>query len=276
MRRGPLRKNFTIATGALALVASAMATTGCATAGLAVAGPLASALYAVVDRSVERTLPADMSRSWDVTTEVLSRSALRIQDVDRDNEAWRFTGSGESLSVSVKLERVTPTLTRLSLRAETGGLTADKKTAEEILNQITATLSAPPPTRSPDPNHGATGSAEALASLRREVERLVSIIDQPRPADPAARVSPAALEPGRILAVPSSTGVPSLPATEGMPARVLAIGDQHRPPVSANAVTPAAERAPASLSNTFARPLKPADTLSPVEPFDSGGSSTSR
>ena len=67
----------------LLLASAGLMAGGCATAGLALVGPLAGSLTAIVDRSVERTLPADLSTTWGATADALARMAVRIEETDK-------------------------------------------------------------------------------------------------------------------------------------------------------------------------------------------------
>jgi hypothetical protein len=209
-----------LALGLLAM--AALASGGCASAGFMVAGPLFSAAVAIADRSVERTLPADRGTGWSATVDALSRMGVKVHDADRSGETWTLKGTGDKVSVAVSLAPVTAGMSRLSLRVEAGGLTADKKTADEILNQVGATLTA-----WASGGTGSDGSAdrkaatEAISSLKREVERLGTQLEEPRDPERAegapARSTPATptvLDTGGIVVVPTTVAVPSAPAPE--------------------------------------------------------------
>jgi hypothetical protein len=210
--------------GRLALVLLAMAALasgGCATAGFMVAGPLFQAAVALADRTVERTLPADRATGWSATTDALSRMGFRIHDVKRSGEEWSLKGTGDKVSVSVGLAPVTSRMSRLSLRVEAGGITADKKTADEIFNQVGATLTAwaSPASGSAEVSADRKAATEAIVSLKREVERLGTRMEQPRdpqlaPDSGSTPVKPALVDTGGIVVVPTALAVPSAPAPE--------------------------------------------------------------
>ncbi|HVQ74591.1 MAG TPA: hypothetical protein VMT79_03525 [Candidatus Binatia bacterium] len=213
----------------LGLGAAALASSGCVSAGLAAAGPLATAIYAVADRSVERTLPADQVAAWDATVETFRRMALRVEGAEQSGESWVLRGTGEKVSVEATLAPVTARMTSLGLRVEAGRLTADKKTADEILNQVAASLAAATAAARPRETAPAAAdprAAEALSSLRQEVERLGARMDRApaperAPGTAGATASPAVLEAGAIVVVPTSVGVPSV---EPLPGSALAGG----------------------------------------------------
>ncbi len=126
------------------LLAIALAGGGCAVAGMA-AGPLRTAIQAIGARSVEQTLAADLETAWTATVDTVTRMEIRIQETDRDGEAWALEGIGDEVTVYVKLVAVTPQMTKVFVRVEAGGLLADKETAEEILNQVALSVVPHPP-----------------------------------------------------------------------------------------------------------------------------------
>jgi hypothetical protein len=168
-------------------------------------------------------------------------------------------GESESLDVVVTLSAVTPRLTRVSVRAEGGGIVADKPSGEAILNQVAASLaalSARPPAR-----HANPASAEALAAIQDELRRLRSRIEQTRPAPavpPAINPSAEAVSAHRsgVYVVPLDAGLPRhdgaapMPATVGVP--------------TAGVIAPQLPSEP-SVNEQRAAPLRPAETLSPIQ-----------
>ncbi len=260
------------ALGALCLGLSlAAGTGGCASAGLTAAGPLFGAIQAVVGRSVDRTFPVDLGTAWGATVDAMSRMGLHLQDADRSGETWTVSGKGEAVTLAARLERVTPQLTRVSLRAENGGLTADKKTAEEILNQVATSL-APVTAKSQGAGED-RAAAEAISSLRRQVERLGSRFERDSRADAAPARNPATFDTGRILVVPSSAGVPSAPTPEGMslPARAETLqAEQERKTVDTREVSE--QKAHIAGADGTAALLSPVESLTPVEALTGKGS----
>ncbi len=255
--------------------------TGCTAAGMA-AGPVLTAISIVSDRSVERTVAADLTTAWAATLDALSRMAVRIDESDRKDEAWTLKGTGETVTVHAKLARVTPVMTRVSLRVETGGITADKKTGEEILNQVAGTLTAASAAWAASAERSA--ASERLDALHREIQRLGSKLDDKREAPSAPAPGPAtpagpAIAPGRIIVIPTSAGLPSLPASGGTPMTEPRVAD----PLPAKPTTPAAvaggdevrgakqgpdvEAQARAQDATVAAPLTPAGVLRPVEPL---------
>ncbi len=125
-------------------VATMLAGGGCAAAGLAAAGPLLSAIGTIGSRSIERTLSADLETAWTATVETFSRMEIRVRHTDRSRDAWVLKGTGGTVELHAELAPVTPRMTKVSLRAEAGGLQADKRTTEEILNQVALSLKRQP------------------------------------------------------------------------------------------------------------------------------------
>jgi hypothetical protein len=148
-------------------------------------------------------------------------------------------------------------LTKVSVRAEGGGIVADKASGEEILNQVAASLvalSTRPPVSQADP-----ASAEALAAIQDELRRLRSRIEQTRPAPavPPAGSPPGEAAPARqggVYVVPLDAGLPrqdgAAPVTVSVP--------------TAGVIAPQLPSEP-SVNEQRAAPLRPAETLSPIQ-----------
>src|SRR5215831_12407632 len=146
-----------------------LGTGGCVAAGLAAVGPVLTSVVAIGDRSVERTIPADLQATWGATVDVLSRMAIKFETSDKSGEQWQFRGTGEAATVYGTLEPVTARMTKMSVRVEAGKLFPDKRTAEELLNQVATSLAGP---SNPGSRTAAEESAARLQSLQREIERL--------------------------------------------------------------------------------------------------------
>jgi hypothetical protein len=215
---------------------------GCVAGGLA-AGPLMSAIHAVGQRTVERTLPADVQTASTVLLETLLRLGIVVKNVETGADGWRLEGSGGSVSISARLVPLTPSMTRLTLRVEDGGLSPDRTTATEILTQAAAGVSPRPS------EEGRVAEAEArlLASLQEELRRVRALVEQTtRTAPPpAAARPPSADAETRVILVPPSYGLPTVPGATG-----LAVPSRR-----------ASERSP---SPTVDIPLAAAEVLVPV------------
>jgi hypothetical protein len=142
--------------------------------------------------------------------------AIKFETSDKSGEQWQFKGIGEAATVYGMLEPVTARMTKVSVRVEVGKLFSDKRTAEELLNQVAASLAGPSNliTRS-----AAEESAARLQALQREIERLGAKFDEsrePRSSGLKASTStlPAAPNPALvtipIIVIPTSAGIPSL------------------------------------------------------------------
>lgn len=257
----------------LALLASAiLGSSGCVSAGMAAAGPLVSSLVAIADRKVERTLPADPDSAWDVTLDALARLGVRVVERDRSGESWTLTGTGEAVTVHGALERVTAGMSRLSLRVEAGGLLPDKRTAEEILNQVIASLSAR--SAAQVEARSAQASAEQMAALRREVERLGAklqentVLGAQQQSGETVSLSTAMIE-DRVVVVPASVGVPILTGPAGASLSLWpkpAIPIAHRPGQADAPMRVQKQESTAELvRRLLPAPLQPADVLAPAE-----------
>ncbi|HEY9506976.1 MAG TPA: hypothetical protein VIQ27_13455, partial [Gemmatimonadales bacterium] len=83
----------------LVLATAGLTTGGCVTAGLALMGPLAGSVTAIADRSVDRTMPADLGTTWGATADALARMAIRVDQTEKSEAKWRLTGTGEAATV---------------------------------------------------------------------------------------------------------------------------------------------------------------------------------
>lgn len=262
----------------LGLLSAALGAGGCATLGFAAAGPLYTGIAAIADRSVERTIPADQSTAWGVTLDALSRMAVRLDETDKSGARWLLRGTGEAVTVHGTLDRVTARMTKVSIRVEVGSLLADKKTGDEILNQISASLaSLDRPAReaalAPRPDL----SAERLSTLQREMERLGAKLDEardvPLPSSMPGAVAGPTPSTTSIMVIPASAGVPTIPVPDSgakrdpLPAAVrvpLPIREADPP---RNGQEPSRSRNPAE--HILPATLEPVGVLSPVQALSS-------
>lgn len=201
-----------------ALLFVAVASGGCAAAGMAAIGPFASAIEALADRTVERTLPGDLPRTSSAAFDTVSRLGFNLRDVQRGENVWTFEAANEKVTVHGQLTPLSPSLTRLALRVEIGSFAADKSAADEILNQIWASLAdslrarAPAAANSPAASRLAEIEAE-LQRLRVELEATRTRAEQ-RPArdELDARQELSSRRVPGIISIPASYGVPTVPA----------------------------------------------------------------
>jgi hypothetical protein len=238
------------------LLSAVLASGGCVAAGMA-ASPLVSALQAVADRSLERTVSADVSTAWGASVDTLQLMGFRLDRLDRDADPRVIEGSADGISVTAKLSRVTTTMTRLAIRVEAGGLTADKDTAEAIAAHVVARVK-----KSPEGGIDSAETARALDTLRQEVQQLRSALERERSTGlsrvtaPAPRSGSGYSVGNPPIVVPTSYGFESPPRfAVGMPS---ARGDGG---VELNA--PAVGTASGS-DPILAVPLTPVSTLAPV------------
>jgi len=258
----------------LGLFSAALGAGGCTTLGFAVAGPLFTGVVAIADRSVERTIPADQSTAWGVTVDALSRMAVRLDETDTSGERWQLKGVGETVIVHGTLERMTARMTKVSIRVEAGSLFADKKTGDEILNQISASLaSLGPPVREAALAPRPEVSAERFSALQREIERLGAKLDEARDVPPPSSMphAPAAPTPSltSIMVIPVSAGVPTIPVPDGATGREPLPAVLRVRPVVREADLPRRSQAPIRLRNPaehiLPATLEPVGVLSPVQ-----------
>ena len=262
----------------LGLLSAALGAGGCTTVGLAAAGPLFTGLAAIADRSVERTIPADQSTTWGVTVDALSRMAVRLDETDTSGERWLLKGAGETVTVHGTLDRMTARMTKVSIRVEAGSLFADKKTGDEILNQISASLaSLGRPVREAALAPRPEVSAERFSALQREIERLGAKLDQARDVSPPSSMPSAAAAPTpsttRIMVIPASAGVPTIPVPDGEAGREPVPAVFRVRPVVREADLPHSSHAPIRLRNPaehiLPATLEPVGVLSPVQALSS-------
>ena len=258
----------------LLLASAGLMAGGCATAGLALVGPLAGSLTAIVDRSVDRTLPADLSTTWGATADALARMAVRIEETDKSGAKWRLTGTGGATTVHGTLEGVTAGMTKVSVRVEVGGLFADKDTGNELLNQIAASLASLASMGRRDGTASATdASIDQLRVLQREIQRLGTKIEQAREAPPPTARPEAppvpTASPIPVIMIPTSAGVATVPVPDTPPARHAApstlrpsAGPRNNGPVSR---VQAAEPQEGRADDILAAPMKSVEVLRPVE-----------
>ncbi len=242
MKRGRDGILLLVLLSAIALVGG-----GCAVAGMA-AGPLLTALQAIGARSVEQTLAADLDTAWTATVDTLTRMEIRIQETDRDEEAWTLEGVGDEVTVYAKLVPVTPQMTKVFVRVEAGGLLADKETAEEILNQVALSVVPPSAVVVREPSAERDTFAEELAALEEQIRQLkLAIEDQekdrvahrPQP-DPNEGIHTVIPNGSRIVTIPPSYGIRKLP--------VAATGtDASSPPVEPDEGVAIIDDAPPSV-----------------------------
>jgi hypothetical protein len=249
--------------GGLALgLALAVATSGCIAAGLA-GGPLVSAVQLIGDRTVERTVSADLAETQGVTEAVLERMALRIERRERDDSSRRLRAVTDKVTVYVRLDHVTAKLTKVGVRVETGGMLADRDTGAQVQEQIAALLT-PALARTPasDP-----ASAEALTTLHAEIQKLRSDLEaRQRPEGPAAareNGTATRVEPGAVYTVPMSAALP----TVGGPAPPVSVpvpaGAPAAPVVQSASSVPGAAGDAVGLATSMS--LHPAGALTPIQ-----------
>jgi hypothetical protein len=230
-------------------------------------------LTALGDRTVERTIPADLSTTWGATVDALARMAVRVEQTEKSGNRWRLTGIDGDLTVYGTLERVTASMTKVSIRVEPGSIYADKRTGEELLNQVGASLASFIGTGPRDAGAAAESMAR-LDALQRAVDRLGTKVDEARDGrggrrstggDPEISTSSPTVTTSPIITVPASAAVATVPG----PAPAL-VGPR---PVSVlrreerESVPPGGpgERRKDRTDEGMARPLTSVEVLRPVE-----------
>jgi hypothetical protein len=201
-----------------ALLFLAVACGGCAAAGMAAISPVLSAIEALSDRTVERTLPADLLGASAAALDTVSRLGFEVRDLQRADEAWTFEAANEKLAVHGQLTRLSSSLTRLSLRVEIGSFAADKSTADEILNQIAASLADQ--FRARASAAADSGGSSRLAEIEAELQRLRVEVEaartradrRPGRDEVDAREGAGTRSVPGVISIPASYGVPTIAA----------------------------------------------------------------
>lgn len=239
---------------------------GCVTAGLAAMGPIVGSLSALGDRSVERTMPADLSTTWGATVDALARMAVRVEQTERSGTRWQVTGTDEGVTVYSTLERVTGNMTKVSVRVEAGSIFADKRTGEELLNQVGNSLASLTGTGPQGGAAAAEASAVGLGALQRAIERLGTKVDEARdgrearPPTVGSEVSTPVprVTTSPIITVPASAGLATIP---GPPPTLV----QHSPTPASAPSRGLPERQKDNADDVIAKPLSSVEALRPVE-----------
>jgi hypothetical protein len=252
------------------LLCAGLGSGGCAAAGLAALGPLLGSVSALGDRSVERTIPADLSTTWGATVDALARMAVRVEQSEKSGNRWQLTGVDGSVTVYGTLERVTANMTKVSVRVEAGSIFADKRTGEELLNQVGASLASLTGSGPHDAAAAAEASAARLGALQRAIERLGTKVEEARDGRDARRPvgSPETSTPSPtvttspIITVPASAGVATVPGA--VPALVQQRSAPAREAESVPSTGPR-ERRKDPTNDVMARPLSSVEVLTPVE-----------
>jgi hypothetical protein len=252
------------------LVWAGLGSGGCVTAGLAALGPVMGSISALADRSVERTIPADLSTTWGATVDALARMAVRVEQTEKSGNRWQLTGTYEAVTVHVTLERVTASMTKVSVRVEAGRIYADKRTGEELLNQVGASLASLTGSGPHDAAAAAEASAARLGALQRAIERLGTKVEEARDGRDARRPvgSPETSTPSPtvttspIITVPASAGVATVPGA--VPALVQQRSAPAREAESVPSTGPR-ERRKDPTDDIMASPLSSVEVLRPVE-----------
>ncbi|MFQ5961224.1 MAG: hypothetical protein ACE5MG_07490 [Candidatus Methylomirabilales bacterium] len=251
------------------LLAIALASSGCASAGMSAVGPFLSVFQNITERSVERTLTGDLETAWTATVDTLTRMEVRISETDRDGEAWVLEGVGDAVTVYAELVPVTPQMTKISLRAEGGGLYADKETAEEILNQVALSLVPPSAVVVREPSPERDNVVEELAALEKEIRQLKVAIEEKekdrvaRQPQPGANgvTNPVVSDGSRVVRIPPSYGLPKLPAAADA---TDASSSSVRPEEQTAVVDDAPPKTDGGGQETLPTPLVRAEVLTPV------------
>ena len=247
---------------------------GCVAAGLAAMGPVVGSLAALGDRSVERTIPADLSTTWGATVDALARMAVRVEQTEKSGNRWQLTGTYEAVTVYATLERVTASMTKISVRVEAGRIYADKRTGEELLNQVGTSLASLTGSGPHDAAAAVEASAARFGVLQRAIERLGTKVEEARDGRDARRPGggpeismPSPMTTSPIITVPASAGVATVPGPQPVLVQQRSVPAVRREERDAQGVpsTDPRERRKDPTDDIMARPLSSVEVLTPVE-----------
>jgi len=249
---------------------------GCVAAGLAAVGPMLGSITALGDRTVERTIPADLSTTWGATVDALARMAVRVEQTEKAGNRWQLTGVDGSVTVYGTLERVTASMTKVSVRVEAGSIFADKRTGEELLNQVSASLASL--TGSGPHDAAAEASAARLGALQRAIERLGTKVEEARDGrdgrngrrpggSPEISTPSPTVTTSPIITVPASAGVATVPGPQPALVQQRSVPAFRREEREAQSVpsTGPRERRKDPTDDIMASPLSAVEVLRPVE-----------
>jgi hypothetical protein len=194
---------------------------------------------------------------------------IRVRHINRSGDPWVLEGAGGTVELHAELA---PRMTKISLRVEAGGLQADKRTAEEILNQVALSLERQPAVAERELSPKRDTLAEAVTTLQGEVQHLRSTIHEQEERLALRNSSPESagganhgLSQGSgILVIPLSYGIPSLPSP--VDTRAARAVPEDRPDEHAGVLTDAPPDAEVREEG-LAAPLVPVKVLTPVRPL---------
>jgi hypothetical protein len=161
-------------------------------------------------------------------------------------------------------------MTKVSVRVEAGSIVADKRTGEELLNQVGASLASFTGSGPHDAAAAAEASAARLGALQRAIERLGTKVEEARDGRDARRpggspeisTPPPTVTTSPIITVPASAGVATVPGP--VPALVQQRSAPAREAERAPSTGPR-ERRKDPTDDNMAGPLSSVEVLRPVE-----------
>ncbi len=220
---------------------------------------------------VERTLDADLQTVWTSALDTLARMEVRSPKTAR---------SGERVSISVTLAPVTPRMTNVVLRMETGKDLPEKERVEEILDQVALSLKRPTAVAEGvasgerDASNERDALAKAVTVLQGEIRQLQSILDEQQgrwgasqaPLEPDGVTGNMVSHGSKIVVIPSPGGVPVIPDSAD-------VGVTRVPPAPhPGDYTPVLNDTPPQTDpagqEVLATPLAPVEVLAPVRSLD--------
>lgn len=239
--------------------------------GLAAAGSLWNVPGTVGGSRVERTLDADLQTVWTSALDTLARTDVRIPETDR---------SGEGVSICATLVPVTPRMTKVVLRMETGEDLAEKERVEEILDQVALSLKRPTAVAESvasgerDASNERDALAKAVTVLQGEIRQLRSILDEQQgrwaasqsPLEPDGVTGDMVSHGSEIVVIPSPYGIPVIPDSADV--GVTRVPPAPHPGDYAPVLNDAPPQTDPAGQEVLATPLAPVEVLVPVRSLD--------
>jgi hypothetical protein len=114
---------------------SIFALTGCVEViGAVGTGALMGAEY-IVTGAVSKTISYEFVRIKKALLVALCRMEILVDKAREIEDGEEIIATADELEIRIELKQITPTVTRISVRAEKGFMNRDKATAQEIVSQ---------------------------------------------------------------------------------------------------------------------------------------------
>jgi hypothetical protein len=130
-----MKRNLRLTLQTLLIALSLFVLTGC----LAVISTVGASAYVaaeyLVSGAVTNTISYDFARIKKALLVALCRMEIDVDEARPIEDGEEIFATAEELEIRIELKEITPTVTRISVKAEKNFLKRDKATAQEILQQ---------------------------------------------------------------------------------------------------------------------------------------------